>query len=224
MKGGEGVNMNCDQRESSFIDLLGVAILSMYSVTIFFTPMFSNWFEGYLPEDTAFLITVTTTAVIGSLVIVTVFRSRIIQFIYKPTDCGQSIWNEIVLYTLTYIPIIIVTGLLISLLAIAWSPTPDAISIIHQTLATGLTVGLLSFRRKGKIEFPNWLQVESWGTRDYITLFGGIFFLTYVYMNTAFGPTGALLVPFSLFCATLFVVLRWTGTFMPTEEYTLLRS
>ena len=208
--------MNDNHYSRSIVDSLGVAILGMYSLTILSAPLFSTRFGGYIPEDMGFLTAIITTSVIGTLVLTTVFRNRVIRFAYRsPTD-GRSVWNEVVLYTFTYVPVAIISGLIISLLTATWSATPDLMLILHHALATGLTVGLLSLRRIGRIEYPNWIQVSSWGTQDYVALFGGTFFLTYAYMTSAFGPTGVLLVPFSLLCATGIVILRWTGAFTST--------
>jgi len=218
VKGNEASNMTGDHPDRSVVDSLGIAILSMYSLTILSAPVFSTRFGGYLPEDAGFLTAIIITSVIGALVLTTAFRHHVIHFTDKATTDDRSVWNEVVLYTLTYIPVTIISGLLISLLTAAWSATPDTVLLLHHALATGLTVVLLFFRRKGQIEYPHWIQVHSWGARDYVALFGGTFLLTYAYMTSAFGPTSALLVPFSLFCATVLVVLRWAGAFTSTNN------
>lgn len=192
--------------------ILGILLFGLYVLTILSAPVYSEFFDGPILNDQRYFLAVLVTAIGGAVVFGTILRTRVRKHVFG--NSNTSFWNELILYALTFVPVVIIVTLLFGLVTTVTSGELDVPLILYYVLATIATVTLLVHHRRGRVTYPDWLQANSWGVRDYTALFGGVFLLTYTYMSPAFGPTGGPLALFALICATIAVLLRRAGVFV----------
>jgi len=202
--------------KTGIFDTIGRYLFIFYFILIVTIPLFNLLTSTPLLTDPTF-----GPAVIGVTAVVTVvtnwlFEKRLDVVFYGQRDRGDSIWDELVLFTFTYISAIVLSALVLLAGSSLLLDTAVVPPVAHHVAAITASVAVMYTRRRGVFDFPSWLRTDSWGILDHLVLFGAVFLLTYGSLNSVFSPTGELLTAASVLCAITALGLRVAGAFPET--------
>jgi|GEM_PF-2697648 hypothetical protein len=199
--------------QTGIFDAIGRQLFGFYSIVIIAVPLLDFLSSGPLLTDST--VGPAVVAIMAAFTVVAnwLFQRRLEVVFYGQCDPGDSLWDELVLFTFTYISAIVLSALVLlagSSLVLDTAVVPP---VVHHVVAITASLAVIYSRRRDVFEFPSWLRTDSWGILDHLVLFGAVFLLTYGSLNSAFGPTGELLTAASLLCAITALGLRVTGAF-----------
>ncbi|WP_227133523.1 hypothetical protein [Halorubellus salinus] len=149
----------------------------------------------------AALLAITITA----LTIYT--RSDAVESIIHDADASETIWGELISYTVLLIAAFIVTSFVLIPIQTRLGH-PELTSFVQLSLCTGIGLVIISLHRNKRIELPSWITAAQWGFWDHFALFGAVTALTVIYSNTVFDPTSGLLAGTGLLFGATAVLLK----------------
>lgn len=210
--------MGTSDNQSFTLDRSAMIVFGTYGITMIVAPLYPGIFNKLAPAAPEYLLSVLGTATLATMILLSIQLSNVRSLFYAPLESGDSIWNELILYSFSYVFFLIATSLAVMLTEFVLFGSAEVPFIVHHLIPTSITIASLYLRRKGVIKYPTWLQAREWRLHEYVVLFGAVFMLTYTSLSPVFGPTAGALSVVSVFCGGGAVALRLSGVFSSNRQ------